>query len=219
MNWIEQLQQMNFRKKSNSSQYGESEIIKFIFNNIQPENKYFVDIGAGHYNGKVISNTDDLITEGWKGLQIDANNSVNSNIKQLYVTPENILPFLEENEVPLGFDLLTIDIDSFDLDILEQVVPSYTPRVICTEFNPAIDGCYKMKYENGYTWNKTTRYGYSFDAGVRFCNKYGYKIILNHVEQNLFLVRSDIIGEPPLIVHKKTFYHPVDNNAEWVAYE
>jgi hypothetical protein len=219
MTWIDELQNIK-KKKGTKSQYGESEIIKIIFQNIPPTQKFFVDIGAGYYGNGIMSNTNELIDEGWEGIQIDANNSDNPNIKKLFVTPENIVPFLKENEVPHGFDLLTIDIDSFDLDILEKVVPEYRPRVICTEFNPAIDpssSC-KLKYEEGYVWDKTTKYGYSFGAGVKFCNNHGYKIILNHIDQNLFLVRGDLIGEPPLIKARQVFYHPVNTKAEWVNY-
>lgn len=202
------------------SQLGEDIIIKEIFAKIGVTNRFFIDIGAGFYGKGELSNTSQLISEGWQGLKIDANNDNDPKILKLYVTPDNILPFLKGHNVPYGFDLLSIDIDSFDLDIMEKVVPAYHPRVICTEYNGTLDpgGSIKLKYEPGYTWDQTNKYGYSFGAGVKFCNKYGYKIIHNQKNQNLFLVRADIIKETPKITAEQARYHPVNPNAQWEQY-
>lgn len=218
MSWLDKLQTMDFEK--GSSQMGEAGIIDFIFKHIPPQGKYCVDIGAGFYGKGEMSNTNDLLLKGWQGLRIDADDSNDVSIKKLYVTPENIVPFLQANNVPFGFDLLSIDIDSFDLDILEKIVPTYQPRVICTEYNGTLDPTksIKLKYEPGYVWDETNKYGYSFGAGQKFADKYGYKIILNHKNQNLFLVRSDIITESPDIKAKQTTYHPVNKNAQWEDY-
>lgn len=215
MSWIDELKSMSFH--SNTSQIGESAIIQFIFQHIGETNKYFVDIGAGYYDRGQMSNTDGL---GWEGLKIDDNNNHDTAILKLYVTPDNILPFLKEHNVPYGFDLLSIDIDSFDLDILENVVPAYHPRLICTEFNGALDPekSIKLKYEPGYIWDETIKYGYSFGAAVKFCGKYGYKILMNHVNQNLFLIRSDIIQQTPVIEVEQSYYHPVNPAAIWEEY-
>ena len=218
MNWIEQLQQMDF--KGGKSQFGESGIIAFIFEHIQPTNKYFVDIGAGFYGHGQMSNTQELIDKGWKGIQVDADNSDNPNIKKLYVTPGNILHALYEWGVPIQFDFLNIDIDSYDLDILETILCLHSPRVICTEFNATLDPdtSVKLKYEQNYIWDETSKYGYSFGAAVKFCNKHGYKIILNHVNQNLFLVRSDLVGDVPPVTAERVNYHPWNDKAEWEEY-
>lgn len=218
MNWIEQLSTL--KPGDGSAQIGEDRIAHFIFDHIKVTNRHFLDIGAGFYGHGHMSNTNLLKKDGWTGLRIDANNDDDDTIHKLYVTPDNIVPFLKQHNVPYGFDFMSIDIDSFDLDILEAVVPTYQPRLICTEFNPALDpvSSVKLKYEEGYIWNETTKYGYSFGAAVTFCGRYGYKILLNHQQQNLFLVRGDIIQQTPVIEVKQTFYHPPDNTAEWVQY-
>lgn len=224
MSWLNDLQTMNF--EGGKSQFGESGIISFIFEHIEPTNKYFVDIGAGYYGKGQMSNTQELIDKGWAGIQVDADNSDNPNITALYVTPDNIIPAMRSWRVPRYFDFLNIDIDSFDLDILEVVIQGcagykgYSPTVICTEFNATLDPekSIKLKYEEGYVWDETNKYGYSFGAAVKFCGKYGYKIILNHVNQNLFLVRGDLIEQTPVIEVKQTFYHPINHAAEWETY-
>lgn len=220
MNWIQELQAKDFR--GGKSQFGEDEIIRFIFQYIKPENKFFLDIGAGFYGHGIMSNTNALIDDGWNGIQVDANNEDNPIIRKLYVTPDNILPEMKKWNVPMYFDFLNIDIDSFDLDIMEKIVSVYRPAVICTEFNSAIDPSLsvKLKYEPGYIWDETSKYGYSFGAAIKFCNNHGYVIILNHIEQNLFLVRNDLITEDvPSITCKQTFNHPHNEKAEWVPYE
>lgn len=220
MSWIDDLQKKDFA--GGKSQFGESCIIDFIFENIKPIHQYFVDIGAGFYGHGIMSNTKELIDVGWNGLRIDANNDDDPTIKKLYVTPGNILPFLMYHKVPIGFDFLNIDIDSFDLDILEKVVDVFQPRVICTEFNSALppERSLKLAYKEGYVWDETDQYGYSFGAAVKFCNKYGYVIILNHIEQNLFLVRKDLVEgiELPVITCKQTFNHPHNPAAIWEEY-
>lgn len=220
MNWIDDLQKIDF--KGGTGQFGESEIIKFIFQHLPTTNKYFVDIGAGYYGHGLMSNTLPLLEQGWEGLRVDANNDDDGSIHKLYVTPENIVPFLTEQGVPHGFDLLSIDIDSFDLDVMEAVVKKYLPRVICTEINTClpVESSLKLKYEPGYVWDETSKYGYSFGAAVRFCEKYGYIILLNHINQNLFLVRGDLIADSdiPEIYCEQTNYHPWNKNAEWEEY-
>lgn len=221
MSWIDELQVKDFT--GGKSQFGESSIIDFIFENLKPIHQYFVDIGAGFYGRGQMSNTKDLIDAGWNGIRIDANNEDDKTILQLYVTPENIVPFLKSHKVPFGFDFLNIDIDSFDLDVMEEVVRYYGPRVICTEFNGTLDPAtsVKLKYEEGYVWDETNKYGYSFGAAVKFCNNFGYKIILNHINQNLFLMRADLIPssvEIPVITAEQTFYHPWNSNAQWEEY-
>jgi len=221
MNWIGELQKKDFR--GGPSQFGESEIIAYIFKHIQPTNKWAVDIGAGFYGHGEMSNTKQLIEQGWRVIRVDANNDDDNTIFKLYITPDNILPFLESLNVPFQFDLLTIDIDSFDLDILEKVVPAYLPSVICTEYNGTLDPSLsvKLKYEPGYIWDETNKYGYSFGAAIRFCYKYGYCIILNHLNQNLFLVRKDLIPndiELPELTIQQQNYHPVNPDAEWEVY-
>jgi len=220
MNWIESLQEMNHKKLGGTSQFGEADVIGKIFEHIPPTNKYFVDIGAGYYGHGIMSNTLPLAANGWKGLRIDANNDDDPTIIKSYVTPDNILELLQAHNVPFGFDLLSIDIDSFDLDVMEVIVPTYRPRVICTEYNGTLDPelSVKLKYEPGYVWDETNKYGYSFGAAIKFCNKYGYKIILNHINQNLFLVRADLVGEVPPAEVEQVNYHPWNDKAEWEEY-
>jgi len=165
-----------------------------------------------------------LLADGWQGLLIDADTKGMKQIKQYFVTPMNIDGILQENNVPMQFDLLTIDIDSFDLDVLTAIMQKYIPRVICTEFNGCLppDVSVKLKYEEGYTWDGTHKYGYSFCAGMKFSEKWGYRVVYNHADMNLFMIHKSALGDqaeaPLTILSEKQFYHAYNPNAEWVEY-
>jgi hypothetical protein len=102
-------------------------------------------------------------------------------------------------------------------------MPHYSPSVICAEYNGCLppETTVKLKYEEGYTWDGTTKYGFSFGAGMKFAEKWGYTVIMNHINMNLFMVKSDIIGDAPMkpiAQGVKQFYHPYSSDAEWVEY-
>lgn len=211
-------------KEAGESQSGEHKIIDKIFEFIEPSNKFFVDIGAGLYGRGVMSNTSHLLNKGWTGLMIDAETGGDGMIKKHFVTPDNITGILRMYGVPTCFDLLSIDIDSFDLDILDEVCEWHVPSVICTEYNGCLppDTSVKLKHEEGYVWDETAKYGYSFGAGVKFAEKFGYRIVLNHANMNLFMIHKSVLGDqsevPLTILAEQQFYHAYNPNAEWVEY-
>lgn len=195
------LQELNNRlsdivnqKNDGSSQFGEHNIIDEIFRHIDPTIPYVVDIGAGFYGHGTLSNTEHLLDKGWKGLFIDAKPALEQkHIKKYFVTPYNIVQIFQENNVPGVFALLSIDIDSFDLDVMVSILEKgYVPLVICTEYNGCLppDQSLKLAYEEGYTWDETTKYGYSFAAGQKFAEKYGYRIVLNQSNMNLYMIHK-----------------------------
>ena len=216
MNWIEKIAKLDL-SKNDYSQYGESTIAKFIFENIGVTNKYFVDIGAGGA-GRNLSNTKLLTLEGWTGLSFDMDGS-EGTIKE-FIKPDNICHLLHKNVCPYQFDFLSVDIDSFDYDVIDEVLNDFVPRVICAEFNGTLNPNIpvKLQYEDGYTWDGTNKYGFSFLAGINLFAKHGYNVILNHKETNLFAIESSLLpdGLEYHIKAKQTLYHPVNPNAIFV---
>lgn len=206
------------------SQLNEDVILMNIFDEIGHGDGVLLDIGAGDYDSSGMSNTRALIEEGWTGLLIDANER--DGICKLFVTPGNIVPFLESHRFPKKFDLLSIDIDSFDLDVMESILSAgYSPRVICSEFNGTLNPyiSVKLKYEDGYTWDGTNKYGYSFMAGLNFADKFGYTVVLNHKNMNLFMIKNEEVDN--CFVRNKIFlypeqqnYHATNEDAHWVSY-
>lgn len=214
MNWINELPKLDL-SKNKFSQYGEEIIIKNIFENVGTTNNYFVDIGAGGA-GRNLSNTKLLIEEKWKGISLDMDGS--EGTKKVFVTPFNICQTLKKFKCPKDFDFLSVDLDSFDYDIIEAVLKDFHPRVICAEFNGTLNPeiPVKLKYEEGYTWDSTNKYGFSFSAGVKLFNKFGYEVILNHKDTNMFAVQKELADIPFIRpTAKQNIYHPVNPKAEF----
>lgn len=222
--WLDNIALMaNNSSKDKESQFEEDAVIDYILSKIQSPMKMFVDLGAGAYGGSRMSNTRTLVNKGWKGIAVDAKPQEDKWIKQHFVRPDNIVDFLLENGIPKNFDFLNLDIDSSDFWVLKEILTQFRPRLICTEFNGTLDPneSLVLKYEEGYTWDETNKYGYSFAAGKKLLEENNYTIVYNLHNVNIFAIRNDlIVGQHLLfpVTAKQEFYHPVNPNAVWEKY-
>lgn len=133
------------------SEHSEAAIIDCIFRSIKPICNYFVDVGA---YGERSSNTYHLAQTGWKGVAIDTNIEQAGELRAMFrgmdvkvvtefVTPGKIgkkhEPYCLESilarvEAPKHFDVLSIDIDSYEYEVWKYLT-EYIPQVICIEVN------------------------------------------------------------------------------------
>lgn len=224
MMWIKKLNEADL-SANKYSQSGEEVILQMIFQHIGTTNKYLVDFGAG--DGKYLSNSLALLESGWTGLRMDGDNKGNEDVKKEFITPENICELFIKYGVPSEFDLLSIDLDSCDFQLLQQIFFGlWRPRVICAEYNPAFEPHESkfLKYEPGYTWDGTTKYGFSFQAGRKLMNGFGYTLIYNQKFLNLFFVRNDAILPHGIsymhfeVPNERRIFHPINPKAEWMDY-
>jgi hypothetical protein len=135
-----------------TSQNGEDGIIAHIFSILPAvEKRYCVEFGA--WDGKYLSNCFNLVSNlGWFGLFIEANDKkfeqllvnhgASNNVTCLkrfveFDGPNSLENLIDEANFPLGFDLLSIDIDGADYFVWESV-QRFRPRVLVIEFNPSI---------------------------------------------------------------------------------
>ena len=203
--------------KNKFSQYGEEIIVSEIFKQVKTTNKFFVDIGAGGA-GRNLSNTKLLSLNKWTGLSFDMDGS-EGTIKE-FIKPSNILSLLKKYNCPNEFDFLSVDIDSFDYDIILNILSKFTPRLVCAEYNATLDPNIpvKLQYEDGYTWDGTNKYGFSFSAGKKLFEKFGYTIVHNHADTNIFALRNDLVPNDfnTEIVARKNVYHPINTNAIFI---
>ena len=74
-------------------------------------------------------------------LLLDGDNEDPSiNLKKVMFWPDNIIELFRRFEVRKHFDLLSVDMDSYDWFILEAILESgYEPRVIIIECNVMFD--------------------------------------------------------------------------------
>lgn len=106
--------------------------------------RYFVEFGVEdgrecntrylykhkHWNGLLIEGNPDLARQihdnfGDTRVQIDST----------FIKKENIVDIFKQNQVPLRFDLLSVDIDGNDYWVLKEILSDYQPRVIIVEYN------------------------------------------------------------------------------------
>lgn len=216
--WILGLSKLSPEKKF--SQYGEDDYLQYIFKCIGTHKKFFVDFGAG--NGINLSNTryfKDAL--GWNGLMMDADNGGSSDVMQEFITASNIVDLFKKYKVPIYFDLLSIDVDGNDFYILDAILQYFNPRVIIAEFNGTIapDISKTIVYNEKHQWGNDDYYGFSFLAGKRLAEKFGYKVIFQNHSTNMYMIRRDLLSNPEKeieVSYPVLQYHAHNPNGEWL---
>lgn len=171
------------------AQNGEDEFLEGVL----PEKGWFVDVGA--WNGRHFSNTFIFVEKGWNGLEIEADSNKVLQMKRylpdrIYrlakkVQPEGIDELLEMfPDIPKDFDLLSIDIDSFDYWVWKNL-NRYSPKFVIIESN-SMNGDYVQPPEVNYPRIK----GSSPEALRKLAKEKGYKEIF--FNGNLIFKRNDI---------------------------
>lgn len=200
------------------SQAGEEHMIMGILLNIGLTNKFLVDIGA--WDGTYLSNTKFLIEDhGFKGLLLDGDNHGNPEVKEIWVTKDNILDFLDNCHCPREFDLLSYDTDGNDYWILDVLLSYYQPRLIVCEFNGTIEnGVSKtIEYNENHVWNNDDYYGFSFEAGKKLAEKHGYKVVFQNDALNMYLVKKELWEGEPDVTYVPNQYHPHNSTGKWIT--
>ena len=186
-----------------NSQNGEEGIIYEIFRRIGNQDHVFVEVGVGD---GIQNNTAFLLSLGWKGYWIDADDSFlrvveeNSFPKEVlsplvsFVDRENITALFDTLSVPKSFDLLSLDIDQNTYHAWEAL-KAYKPRVVVVEYNAMIPASidWKVQYGANRVWDGTQNFGASLKAMENLGRKLGYSLVgcdFNGV--NAFFVREDL---------------------------
>ena len=189
------------KKKESSAYAGEFEHLDKIVNEFKISDGYIVDIAAG--DGYTQSCTLGFFKRGWKGLCVEMDPVKFAYLSFLYhqfpkvnllrnvVTPRNAHLVLESNNVPKDFDLLNLDIDSYDLEVMKKILEAnFTPKVISMEINEKIPPpiYFSVKFDKNYTWRGDHFYGCSITAAADLLIKNGY--IVNSLQYNNLIVLS-----------------------------
>jgi len=221
-NWIQQLPTIALATKHQQgiySQFGEEPLWDFIFKNIGTTNKFLVDFGAGGLGCKM-SNSRYFMEQGWSGLRMDGEPDPDTDIKQEFITQENIVSLFEKYNVPLEFDFLSIDIDGNDYWVLKKILEVYSPRFIVAEFNGTIAPTESraIKYNPTHQWGNDDYYGFSFESGKKLAEAFDYSIVFQLHSTNMYFIRKDLINWQSDfgVTYTKNQYHAHTPNREWV---
>lgn len=187
----------------------EESVIEELINTINIDYKYCVDIAAS--DGVTMSNTYSLFQKGWSGLAVEYDSSKfaalaaqyiyfhDVHISKVMVTPENVVTLLKAHSVPENFGLLNLDIDGYDFFVLDELLTSFRPSIICAEINESIPPPLKftVKWDSDYVWENNHFYGQSICQLDILCKKYDYALVNLHYN-NAFLIPKEISPLPSL---------------------
>ena len=185
------------------SQNGEDGIIEKILDKLKCADidKWCVEFGA--WDGIHLSNTYNLIkNEQYSAVLIEGDKAkfkdLNKNIPQKEVIKickfikfegkDTLDGILKTTPIPMGFDLLSIDIDGCDYHIFDSL-EYYRPKIICIEFNPSVPN--EVEYVQPRDFN--VKRGASAKSIINLANKKGYDLV-DVTLCNIFLVRNDLSG-------------------------
>ena len=188
------------------SQHGEDGILEYLFSKIPVTDPMVVEFGA--YDGEYMSNSRNLIVHhNWRAFLIEADNRFYQALRARYrnhprvttlkslVMPDNINTLFSNHAVPKDFDVLSIDIDSFDYYVW-QALTAFTPKVVIIEYNSSIkpDVEYIVDIDKALTYGGTAREGASLLAMYKLGKQKGYEpVYTERYGANLFFVHKDYL--------------------------
>jgi hypothetical protein len=187
-------------RKNIYSQNGEDGVIEELCHRLDFSSGSFVEFGA--WDGVYLSNTFNLLKNGWKGVYIEGDREKFSQLvsnlasfQSAYVPINAFVEAVGENSLDNllsktflkpDFELLSIDIDSFDWYIWKSLA-NYQPGIVVIEINSSIPvGIYQ-------THRDERIHGSSFTATVDLAAKKGYTLVCH--TGNLIFVRNDLVGK------------------------
>jgi len=154
----------------------------------------------GAWDGKHLSNTFALVEKGWKAVYIEGDSL---KFKDLLATAERypgIVPveafvaresggassleaLLVNTPLPKNFDLLSVDIDSYDLETWEGLI-GYEPKIVVIEINSSIPPGIYHRCDSHKTGN-------SFTSTLDVAHRKGYELVCH--TGNMIFVKSELM--------------------------
>jgi hypothetical protein len=182
------------------SQNGEDGIIEELFKRLNINSGYVCEFGA--WDGKHLSNTFNLIQKGFKGVFIEGDKDKFPDLLTTCKSYPNITPInsyvecegsntldnlLKTTDIPFDFELLSIDIDSFDYQVWNSL-KLYRPKIVVIEI---ISGVSTSNEDYVYQAGKYQGTGFRpmFNLGI----KKGYKFVCH--TGNMIFVRNDLFDK------------------------
>lgn len=180
------------------SQNGEDGVIEEICARLQITSGTFVEFGA--WDGKHLSNTFKLLQEGWHGVYIEGDTkryedltlNMRDYCHQVRTIKAFVEPFgpnsldslLSSVDIIEDFDLLSIDIDSYDWHVWEGL-RAYNPKIVVIEINSSIPVGILQTHRDA------SKSGSSFSATTELGKSKGYTPVCH--TGNIIFVRSDLV--------------------------
>ena len=190
------------------SQFGDDGIIQWLINNINIENKSFVEFGVEDYRE---SNTRFLMmNNNWSGLVMDGSEDniakiINSEYywkhdlqaKPAFIDVNNVNSLIKTSDFGKDIGILHIDLDGNDYWIWEAI-DCISPDVVILEYNSVfgVDREITVPYRKDFNRTKAhcsnLYFGASLAALSTLSSKKGYSLVgCNSAGNNAYFVRND----------------------------
>jgi len=215
--WILKMKSVEGEKKY--AQNGEEAKIEYILKNIG-NSKYLVDLGSK--DGYNLSNTRYFVENGYECLMIDSDSEAGETkeVKKHKLFSGNVIPLLKTYKCPKVFDMLDIDLDGTDYWILKKVLENYSPLLIVAEFNSSIPlgRSITIPNEPDFVWKGDNFFGFSFAAAKKIAEEFGYTIVHQENNMNLFMVKNEYLVnvEVPEVQYENVHHFKEDGRNDWV---
>ncbi len=192
----------NSFKKNIRSQNGEDGIIEELLKRLNIDNGWVCEFGA--WNGKHLSNTFNLVeNKDFNAVFIEGDKNKYKDLLKTVKEFPKIVPIeamvdhndssnsldnlLKQTEIPNDFDILSIDIDSYDYQVWKSL-KVYKPKLVIIEINSSI------KVNNDIHIHSPGKYqGTGFKPTYDLGLEKGYKFILH--TGNMFFIRDDLFDK------------------------
>jgi len=183
-------------RKNVFSQNGEDGIFQELLRRIQSPSGWLCEFGA--WDGKEYSNTFKLVQEGYNAVYIEGREDYFQLLLKTCQDYPSIVPIhamvgfegestldniLATTPIPSDFDILSIDIDSYDYQVW-NAVEQYTPKMVIIEINSCISPL------NETHIHAPGKEGTAFRPMVDLGISKGYTLICH--TGNLIFVRNDL---------------------------
>lgn len=205
------------------SQNGEDGIIRYLFDEIGYESRWFVEFGFGAVQCNSLRL---LVHEGFNGLLMDGSSEnvdffnhvakkrgfERAKAVQAFITRENLQQLVVDNGVPHDIDLLSLDVDGNDYWFWEEL-ECVSPRVVCIEYNAGLgpDLCVTVPYDPGFERYSKHPSGFFHGASLAALEKLGrhkgyYLIGCDSTGTNAFFLRDEIrVPNVPALTAREAF--------------
>lgn len=196
------------------SQNGEDGIIGELLKRLDINSGWVCEFGA--WDGKHLSNTFNLVeNKDFKAVFIEGDENKYGGLfktaaaypnivpLQAYVdhndTPNSLDNLLKLTDIPYDFDILSIDIDSFDYQVWKSL-KNYKPKMVIIEINSHNADVNDSEWIHTPNKFESTGFKPTYDLGI----EKGYKFVLH--TGNMIFVREDLFDKLEI-----TYDDPLEN--------
>ncbi len=212
------------------SQNGEDGILRYLFDEIGFESRWFVEFGFGASQCNALRL---MLKEDFHGLLMDGSKDNvdyfryaadrhgcdRVTARQVFITRDNLKAMIAEAGVPREIDFLSIDVDGNDYWFW-QLLECVSPRIVCIEYNAGIgpDLSWTVPYDASFERFAKHPSGFYYGASLAALEKLGkqkgyYLIGCDSTGTNAFFLRDDIHIDGVTALTAREAYRP---HANWL---